>query len=525
MLDRPPARPLAILLALTALLAARAQAAPPQFVPVGDPIEAELRILDLDAGGADSSGLALPHLDAWPLEVRGLLGVRGRAGGLDGWRGLAARRVRRELERDADGALSGEGPTSTPRLLQRAWPGDQRLEVSAGFEGERDVDDSPGGVGRDWLDGSGLHVRAGVQVDHWFLYSHLFAGELHGVRAFSDPLVANSDVALSTEESYVAYSSGTAWDLQLGRSRWSWGPGEEGSLLLSRTAAPLNGLMLHARLEAVRLDAFAFDATTDPGSGEQLAAHRLEWQPWDNTRLGVSEAARYHAGGWQGVYLAGVVPYALAQRLLDQDHPDTTGTLRNNVMVSMDASVRVADGSRIYGELLIDDLHARTAMIPNKYGWQLGWNGAGEVLGTRVSWNAEATWLSRYVYTSYFGRTFEADGMPIGFPTGPGSRRLRSRVTWDPGGDWQLEAVAARTRRGAEGIDDPFVPGGTVPDPSSLAGVVQETRTLDGTIRFWPASGVDVSVRAGREWIDGLAHVAGASSADWRGALALRLTR
>jgi hypothetical protein len=443
-----------------------------------------------------------------------------------GARAIAMRRVLRALARDADVDVApAEFPR--PRLFAREWPdGPLRFELSTGVEGERDLvrgDADP--AARNWRDGSGVHVRTGVQVDRWFAYSHLFFGELHGVRAFSDALVANSDLAASSEESYMGYTAGNLWSAQIGRSRWNWGPGEEGTLLLSRTSAPLTGLMLHARLAPLHADGFVFNATVEPGRGEQLAAHRIEWQPRDGARLGISEAARYKAGGWQGLYLAGVLPYAMVQKLLDQDRSGAGGDTRNNVMVSCDASVRIADGSRVYGELLLDDVHARTAAFPNKYAWQAGWSGAGDVSNRRIIWNTEYTWLSRYVYTSFFGRAYTAQDQPTGFPTGPDSRRFRARVTLDPDTDWQLSLVAARTETGEEGIGDPYVQGAPVPDVATLAGIVQRTRTLEGALRWWPAGGVDVSLRAGREWTDNAGHVAGASLRRWRGALAFSLVR
>jgi hypothetical protein len=519
-------------LALALALAPRpAHAAPVQFLPVGDPLGAELRVLDLYAPSPGVHRIALPHLDATPLQAcELLLPPRGDYAPWlalpTGARAIAVRRVLRALNRDASFRISPE-EFPRPRLAEGAWPeGPVRLECSAGLEGERDAlggDADP--ATRPWRDGSGVHVRTGVQVDRWFAYSHLFFGELHGVRAFSDALVTGTDIAASTEESYMGYTAGNLWSAQLGRSRWSWGPGEEGTLLLSRTSAPLTGLMLHARIAPLHADGFVFNATVEPGRGEQLAAHRIEWQPRDWARLGVSEAARYQAGGWQGLYLAGVVPYAMVQKLLDQDHHDSTGALRNNVMVSLDASLRVADGSRIYGELLIDDLHARTAAIPNKYGWQAGWSGVGEVSGTRVNWNTEYTWMSRYVYTSFFGRSFAAQDIPLGFPTGPDSRRFRARVSWDPDTRWQLGAIAARTEAGEEGLADASVPGQPVPDVGTLAGTVERTRTLEGVLRWWPAGGVDLSLRAGREWTENAGHVAGAGLRRWRGALAFQLTR
>ena len=135
------------------------------------------------------------------------------------------------------------------------------------LEGERDAvrgDADPAFAAR-WRDGSGMHLRTGVQLDRWFAYSHLFFGELHGVRAFSDALVTDTDLAASTEESYLAYTAGPLVERAARPQPLDWGPGEEATLLLSRTSAPLTGLMLHARLAPLHADGFVFNATVEPG--------------------------------------------------------------------------------------------------------------------------------------------------------------------------------------------------------------------------------------------------------------------
>jgi hypothetical protein len=306
--------------------------------------------------------------------------------------------------------------------------------------------------------------------------------------------------------------------------RFAWGPGEEGSLLLSRTAAPLSALYLHGRIAAWRADGFAINATTDPGRGEQLAAHRLEWQPSSGVRLGVSEAARYRSDGWQAVYLASVIPYSLAQRLLQQDG-DTAGVNRNNVELAFDATWRPADGTRFYGELLLDDVHAKTGDIPNKYGWQAGVDGAWTRGFTRLTWNTEYTWLSRYVYTSFFGRSFTAQGAPLGYPTGPDSRRLHVRISLDPGVDWQLSGVVTRTWKGENGLDEPFVPGSPLPPVGTLEGVAEMTDDATGTVRWWPASGVDLALSLGWLRSDNAGHVNGAERHVAHASIAFRLMR
>ena len=514
-----------VLLAL-ALLAPRAlHASPLEHVSPRDPLAAELRVLELYDLPPDSGRFRLPHFNSWPLARIEIMGTGAPIGVGSPVRTLAAIRIERELQRDATSAFADpRARRSTPRTWARRWADDQRVEFSVAAEGVVEQDAARVGDKTRFQDGSGLHLRTGVQSDRWLLFSHIIIGQLRDAARFTDVLLQNSDLAAQTEDSYLSYRVPDRWDLTLGRMRFQWGPGEEGSLLLSRTAAPLTALHLHARIPALRADGFVLNATTQPGRGEQLAAHRLEWQPARGVRLGVSEAARYRSSGYQGVYLAGVIPYSLAQRLLQQDGDSLTAS-RNNIEVALDASWRVADGTRVYGEILIDDAHAKTANVPNKFAWQVGMDGAWTHGFTRLSWNAEYTWLSRYVYTSFFGRDFSAQSAPLGFPTGPDARRLRTRITWDPGVDWQVSGIVLRTWKGENDLDEPFVTGGPVPPVGTLEGTPQVTDDITGVVRWWPASGIDLSISAGLRRVDSLAHVAGASERTGHAALAIRLVR
>jgi hypothetical protein len=507
------------------LLAGPAHSSPLEFLPAGDPLEAELRVLDLYEPPAAGGRVTLRHLHTRPVQRYELMGA-GALPAVTGPRAIALARIERALQRDATAAFADPAaPRSTPRLLERTAE-DQRLEISTAAEARFDATGGDGGRDDTWADGSGLHVRGALVTDRWLLYSHAVIGQLERARRIGDPLIADTDVALHTEDTYVAYTGASErWALQFGRSPRHWGPGEESSLLLSRAAPAFTALAARFRFEPLRADGVILSGTLSTADQRQLAAHRLEWQPHASLRLGVSEAAVYRASGWQPLYVAGVLPYTLVQRLQTEESPDTLGDIRNNVLVGLDGSWRVADGTRLYAEWLVDDLHAKSAEVPNKWGVQLGLDGAGEALGWRVTWNAEYTRLSRWVYTSFFGREAATQGRPIGFPTGPDARRFRTRVAVDPGVAWQFAVTAAVTDRGENALDEPFVPGAPPPPPGSFEGVVERTRDVELSARWWPASGADVAAAFGWSRVDDAAHVTGASSDRWRVSLAARLAR
>jgi capsule assembly protein Wzi len=513
-------------LAITAatLTASMAAAAPGQYLTVGDPIEDELRLLDLFPRAELGERVRLPHLGSRPLQ---LFEIQGRAAPVEGARpevALSLARLERVLGRDPSPSFvpSTRHPF-TPRLLQREAPDAEAVEASFGLEGtllSRKED-----AGSAVVSGSGLHGRFAIGFDRWLAYSHQVLGRFTDAQRFADPVVANTDIIVLTEETYLSLTPGSGrWGVSFGRGRWHWGPGQEGSLILSRTSAPITALMMRGSLEAFHLNGMVINATLHQAAGEQLAAHRFEWQPLDGLRIGGTEAVRYQAPTWQWIYAAGIIPYTVATRLVSQDEPDSDEVLRNNVITGIDVAWRVAPGTRVYGELAVDDLRT-TRGNPNKIAWQLGWEGAGMVRGHRLSWGGEVTRVWRYVYTSFFGRVHEAQGRTLGFPTGPDSRRARVRLVWDPSTDWQGMVRVTQTEHGENSLDEPYFPGTPRPDPSTFEGVVERSREVELGLRWWPAAGIDLGVRGAWRRTDALQHVAGSSSEDWTAAVEVHLVR
>ena len=518
-------RPVIAALAAIAWLASAspAPAAPGEYLPVGDAIESELRMLDILGPAVPGRRFRMPHTGTRPLQVSELDSLPAPDDASDFARRISLVRIGRVLAREVGADALAGIPGQSPRLIQRRYPEELTAEASVGAEGG-------GGFSHSqplYASGSGVHVRLGLALDHWLAHADLVAGYQDSARSFADPIFLDTDITTFTSEIYLGYTgSGGRWNVQVGRSRWHWGPGEEASLLLSKTAPAITGLAFHVRLEPLRADLTALSATLRSSAGEQLAAHRIEWQPADGVRVGIAEAARYRASGWHPLYVVGLIPYQLVQRLQLQDEPGAIPALRNNVIVAADASWRVAPGTRIYGEYLLDDMHfIRLVTIPNKYAYQVGWEGVAPAFGARATWGIELTRVTRFVYTSSFGRDFSVQGQPLGFPFAPDARRLRVRVGWDPAAAWQLIAVGTETLRGENTLQEPFLPGTPTVDAARFEGVVTRTREIETGVRWWPAGGIDLEARAGYQWVEHAAHLPGVDTESPSARLALRLVR
>jgi hypothetical protein len=517
---RSSARSIALALALAG--PGGAYGSPTEYVTVGDPLEAELRALDVLGPPGPGRPLRLPRLGMRPLQRFELdsLPLPGEAPGPV--HRISLVRLQRVLARERESAPGGvEG--LTPRLFQRHYPDDSRFELSVAAEGGARLESDR----VRYRSGTGLHGRIAVETDRWLAFAHLSAAYQDTARGFGDPIFLGTDIIAYTEESYLSYNAGSGrWAVQFGRGRWHWGPGEEGSLLLSKTAAPMTGLALHARLEPLHADGTALSATLAASGGEQLAAHRLEWQLRDGLRVGLAEAARYRSEAWQPLYVLGVIPYIIVQKTMDQEEPDQRDENRNNALVAADVAWRVAPGTRLYGEFLADDLHLGEGKgTPNKYAYQVGWDGVGVFRGTRVVWGGEYTRLTRFVYTSHFGRSFAAQGQPLGFPTGPDAKRMRVRTHWDLSAAWQITALATLQEQGENTLQEPFQPDSPRVEADTFQGVVEEIREVEAGVRWWPSGGVDLTAALSYRWVDNAGHVAGARERGLSGRMAFRLVR
>jgi hypothetical protein len=514
-------RMLTLTLAL-ALGSGRAAATPFDNVTVVDPIEDEIRILDYYNSRLLHNRIRLPHLNTRPLQLIELQGIGeppvepGRV--LE----ISLARIERRMGRDRS-PLFAPNPRfdATPRLFESSLE-KTRFEVSIGAEG---VAENAWGTSH-VISGSGVSGRVALGLDRLLASSHYIVGYFENARRFGDPIIPNNDLIITTDESFISYTEEQgAWGIQFGLQRLQWGPGQQGSLVLSQTSPPMATIAFRARHQALRADGIAINATLRQTAGEQLAAHRIEWQLSDGFRAGITEAARYKAPTWQPLYLIGFIPYVLVQRIESQSEPDSSAALRNNVIMSFDATWRVAEGSRVYGELLLDDVHSSNRRIPNKFGYQFGWEGAGLVRNQRITWGGEWTRISQFVYTSYFGRDYVLEGKPIGFPTGPDARQIRLRLGWDPSVDWTAFAISTHCDKGENDLDEPFVPGSPQVQSSHFAGVVETTRELELGLRYWPASGVYLSASGGYRWVENARHVLGDETTTPLGKVEVRLNR
>jgi hypothetical protein len=240
----------------------------------------------------------------------------------------------------------------------------------------------------------------------------------------------------------------------------------------------------------------------NPDRARSLAAHRLQWDVTPRLTVAVAEAARYQ-GGAHPLYLLGIVPYTLVERLDQQEGPpdSTRAYARNNVLWSADVEWRFWPAAMLYAEVLADDIATESSAMPTRGGFQLGARWAPRGRGWDWTLGAEYTRVSNYTYSVYYQDVCQCDwehlGEPLGYGLGPDVEDLLVHAWAAPTLSWSAKAWLELTRKGEGAIGKPWQPesGSCGCRASAAPGDESGAWTLSGTVTRTTALGLEVRHR------------------------------
>jgi hypothetical protein len=428
---------------------------------------------------------------------------------------------------------TGLDPSARPRpVLLELSDGDasgSRFQVSAFARFQAEAAPERGFVLTDSTR-AGLHF-SWIVWPNLHLFEEVYVADVAGGREFADPLVTDTDIIIFQDRVYAGLHTRYA-DVIFGRDRLAWGPGANGSLLLSETSRPFTHLRLERDFLNGRVHAVVVNGALSQAERRYVAFHRLEWRVHPRLRIAAAEGARYNADGFEPLYLVGIIPYPLVGRLLERDNDSrqSDGLVRNNVIWDLDASYFLLDGAELYGELLIDDIGTGASDNPTRLAYQLGMLHARDISGFPLTLRAEWTRVWRYVYSVFYGADFVHEGVPLGYPQGPDSRvvRLAGAVEVWPG--FEVGAIGERIDRGEDRLGvfwDPADPALAGADPSRFGGTVERQLRLLGTLRWRPSFTVPIeaSLELGGAWVRNAAHQPGEELSGMTGRVVLAIER
>ncbi len=518
-----------VVLALLVGAAPAAWARPAEFLAAGDPLEDD--VLSLRARGLtdDLAASTRPWVraDVADALVRALAAHPALAG--DPVMRRALRRLAREVAEsplpEAANARTIAGEEVAPFLHLGDAHTDARASVFIAPLLRAAPDTS-----LEWAPGGRGGVRAFVRITP----SLVLAEEWHIGRAPAgrhwqgDFLFGLDDFEQDISRAYLAWSAGS-WRLWAGRDAPRWGPGLEGTLLLSNTAGPRTQVTATGTLLG-RLTATVHTEALSATDGRYLAAHRLEWRATPRLRLGLAETALYRSRSPEPLYWLGFLPYTLVQRAITVDSNADSVALaaRNNLQAAADAVWRPTDGLELRAELLVDDLQLGSSAVPSRGGAQVGASWVGPWRGGVGGLHAEYTRVARHTYSVFYSQNGDRDyafrDQPLGFAGGPGSEDALLRATWDRSRDVQVGFAVQRARSGAEGLGVPWRPGDPRAGTWGFAGPVERRTSIAATLRWERRQNQSCTLGAGYRDTRNTGHIEGRTTrgpivwwaAEWR---------
>ncbi len=339
------------------------------------------------------------------------------------------------------------------------------------------------------------------------LFEELYVASIDDGNIYGDPLKPGTDIVIFQDRVYGAIHSRYA-DIVLGRDRLAWGPGRTGSLLLSKTSRPFTQVRMSRTFFDGLFHAVIVNGVLNQNEERYVAFHRLDFRLHRNLRLGFAEGVRYDASGIEPLYLIGIVPYSIAERLLrrDNDARETDLKTRNNVMWSFDGTWQAHPRLRLYGEVLIDDIAVEANDHSTRLAFQFGTYGIGRLWNRELRLRGEWTRVWNHVYSTFYGIHFDHEGVPLGYPLGPDCRMLHTSADLIVDRTWAVHGVLERQDRGEGRLGAPWMPGDDNRPSSKYAGVVETQLHARAGFRYTPNATFEAQVALGPTWIENANH-------------------
>lgn len=502
---------IAVLVCFASIADSAGAAAPlaPEMVDPGDPAWDDLWRLELSgalpAGIASMRVASRGEIATWIAEAESYPDADPAS--LARLRRAFARELRRvgltRIDRETPSALCLRDRTTSPRdsLSLDGARSELRIGPTLRFEG-RTIED------RGRIEDS---TRAGIYgvyliSSHAAFQGDLYISHIEGGRGIGDPLINHTDILYLSEGIGATFSTGEL-RLRLARTRRRWGdgPSDFGSLLLDQRASPITSLEWDLDLPA-RIRFSSWTGTLNAFEKRGIAAHRLDVPIGRDLRIAISEGVRYSGGFGEPLYVVGLLPYTLVQRLEAQD--TSVASLRkaqhNNVLADAEVIWRPRRGGLVYGEFLIDDLPAATSYNPARVGARLGIATYHRIAGAPVEIDFEAAKIGRYVYATAYS-VCECDWIhqdrAIGTPDGPDQESLRLRASRSLSRDHRIEIGLLYANRGAARLGTAWSRGPESDSSSHLAlevsGPVERERRASFLWRWDPRDNLFTEVNVG----------------------------
>jgi len=308
-------------------------------------------------------------------------------------------------------------------------------------------------------------------------------------------------IAISDNISFLPDNIGISdFYLLVGRDYMRWGPGYQGSLMLSDNSPAFDMLKYSGTIDLSdvgeslgKINFTKFFSMLD-NLGEQnryFSGQRLEYKPFDNLTLGLSETVIISEDSSILFYnpIPFIPPYYAIWWIAGMFEPQEV-----NCNVALDAEINLTQKIKLYGEWMADDFifHPDVNPYPNRTGFLAGAYFADPLGSGDTDFRIEYTHINNYVYfPRHSWQDYLYQGEYIGHSLGPDADQLYLGLTHYLSDRLNLSLSYNQERHGEGQIGIPL---------SSDPVIANENIFLSGIIEKQQAYQAELSYNISPQW-------------------------
>jgi hypothetical protein len=288
--------------------------------------------------------------------------------------------------------------------------------------------------------------------------------------------------------------------LLAGRDHMRWGPGYQGSLVLSDNSPTFDMFKYSGVIDLNnsgaslgKINFTKFFSLLDPLNGENryFSGQRLEYKPFDVLTLGLSETVIISEYSSILFYnpIPFVPPYYATWWIAGMFEPQEV-----NCSVALDAEINLTQKIKLYGEWMADDFIFTpwNNPFPNRTGFLAGAYFADPLSKGNTDFRIEYTHINNFVYfPTHPWQDYLYQGEFIGHPLGPDADQLYLETTHRLTDRLNLSLSYTHERHGEGQVG--------IPLPSDPV-VANENIFLSGIIEKQQAYQVEISYTISTQW-------------------------
>ena len=266
------------------------------------------------------------------------------------------------------------------------------------------------------------------------------------------------DYTADFQRAFVRFHS-RMFEALLGRQTLFWGPGYDGSLIISDNSPPLDMILLGGKFGPLKFVSFSapldkmWNEHGDPPyrylANRYLAGHRIDWIVNSKLEAGLSEVILYggEAEYMELYYLNPILPYYANQYNSDLD---------DNSLVSFDISLKPKKGYKTYFQFIVDDFNYES-YDPNALGYIFGIYASDPFGIQKTDLRAEYTRVDSWTYTHLEAENqYTHYGWVIGHHLGPDADQILVELCRMLNVDSRIKISYAFNREGSRTVADRY---------------------------------------------------------------------